>query len=93
MSVGHHRVGHDRRGVGIDEHDLVAARPQRLAGLRAGIVEFARLADNDGPRSDNQYLVNSFAFHLMNPFESVSPNRGCIISNMQPDCKAPAMHL
>ena len=45
--VGELRVGHDRRRVGVDEHDLVALLAQHLAGLHAGVVELGRLADDD----------------------------------------------
>ena len=51
--VGHFRVGHDRRRVGVDQDDAVALFAQRLAGLGAGIVELAGLADDDGPRADD----------------------------------------
>ena len=46
-AIGHIRIGHDRRRIGIDEDDPIALRAQRLAGLGAGIVEFAGLADDD----------------------------------------------
>ena len=49
--VGHDRVGHDGGRVGVHEHDLVAELAQRLAGLRAGVVELAGLADDDRARS------------------------------------------
>ena len=51
--VGHLRVGHDRRGVGVDQDDAVALLAQRLAGLGAGVVELAGLADDDRPRADD----------------------------------------
>jgi hypothetical protein len=41
-------VGHDRSGVAVHQNDFVSQRTQRLARLRAGIVEFACLADDDG---------------------------------------------
>ncbi len=52
--VGHLRVGHDRRRVAVDEDDAEALLAQRLAGLRAGVVELARLADDDRPGADDQ---------------------------------------
>ncbi len=52
--VGHLRVGHDRRRIAVDEDDPVALLPQRLAGLRAGVVELARLADDDRAGADDQ---------------------------------------
>ena len=51
--VGHLRVGHDRRRVGVDQDDAVALLAQRLAGLGAGVVELAGLADDDRPRPDD----------------------------------------
>ena len=52
--VGHLRVGHDGRGIRIHQDDAVALLLERLAGLRAGIVELARLADDDGAGADDQ---------------------------------------
>ena len=55
--VGHLRVGHDRRRVAVDEDDAVALLAQRLAGLRAGVVELAGLADDDRPGADDQDAI------------------------------------
>jgi len=55
------RVGHDRRRVAVDEHDLVALVEQHLAGLRARVVELAGLADDDGPGADDEDLVEVVA--------------------------------
>ncbi len=52
--VGELGVGHDRRRVGVDEHDLVALLAQDLAGLHAGVVELGRLADHDRSRAEDQ---------------------------------------
>ena len=46
-AVGQLRVGHDRRRIAVDEDDLEPLGAQRLAGLRAGVVELARLPDDD----------------------------------------------
>jgi len=43
-AVSQLRVGHDRGGIGIDEHNFVALGAQRLACLCAGIVKTRRLA-------------------------------------------------
>ena len=59
--VGHDGVRHDRGGVRVHQHDLVAARAKRLAGLGAGIVEFAGLSDDDRTRTDDEDLVDVFA--------------------------------
>ena len=48
------RIGHDRRRIGIDQDDAIALVLQRLHRLRAGIVELAGLADDDGPGADDQ---------------------------------------
>ncbi len=52
--IGHLRVGHDRRGIGIDQDDAIALFAQRLARLRPRIIELARLPDHDRPRADDQ---------------------------------------
>ena len=52
--VGEIGVGHDRRRVGIHQHDPVALFLERLAGLRAGIIELAGLADDDRAGADDQ---------------------------------------
>jgi hypothetical protein len=48
------RVGHDGRRIGIDEDDPITLFAQSLAGLRARIVELARLADDDRAGADDQ---------------------------------------
>ena len=52
--VGHLRIGHDRRRIGVDQDDLVVLLAQRLARLRARIVELAGLADDDRAGADDQ---------------------------------------
>jgi hypothetical protein len=52
--VGQLRIGHDRRRVRVDQDDAIALCLQRLAGLGAGIVELAGLADDDRARADDQ---------------------------------------
>jgi len=52
--VRHFRVGHDGGRVGVDQDHPVALLAQRLAGLGAGIVELAGLADDDRPRAEDQ---------------------------------------
>ena len=52
--VGRVRVGHDRRRIAVDENDLVAFLTQRLACLRARVIELARLADDDRTRADDE---------------------------------------
>ena len=59
--VGHHRVGHDRGRVAVDQGHLVAEVPQRLARLGAGVVELTRLPDDDGAGANDEDLVDVFA--------------------------------
>ena len=57
-AVGQLRVGHDRRRIAVDEHDLEAFGAQRLARLRSGIVELAGLADDDRARADDEHTLD-----------------------------------
>ena len=57
-AVGDFGIGHDRRRIGIHQDDFVALGAQRLAGLRAGIVEFAGLADDDRAGADDQDFLD-----------------------------------
>ena len=52
--VGGLGIGHDRRRIRIDQHDLIAFLPQRLAGLRAGVIKFAGLSDDDWAGANDQ---------------------------------------
>ena len=47
-------VGHDRRRVGIHQHDPIAFGLERLAGLGSGIIELAGLADDDRACTDDE---------------------------------------
>jgi hypothetical protein len=60
--VGQIRIGHDRRRIGIDQDDPIALGLQRLAGLRAGIIELAGLADDDRAGADDQDRFDVGAF-------------------------------
>ena len=53
-AVGHLGVGHDRGRVAVDQHDLEPFGAQRLARLRARVVELARLADHDRAGADDE---------------------------------------
>lgn len=57
--MGEVRVRHDGGRIGVDEHHLVALLGERLARLRAGVVELARLADDDGPRAEDHDLLDA----------------------------------
>ena len=61
LDVGPRRgrgIGHDRRGVRIDQDHFIALLAERLAGLGPRIVELAGLADDNGSRSDQKDLVD-----------------------------------
>ena len=55
--IGHGRIGHDRGGVRVHQDDSIALFAQCFAGLRAGIIKFACLADDDGARANDQDTV------------------------------------
>ena len=55
--VGELGVGHDRRGVGVDEADTQSFLAQHSAGLGAGVVELTGLTDDDRAGSDDQDVV------------------------------------
>ncbi len=52
------RIGHDGGRVGIHQHHFVAFIAQGFAGLRARVIELARLPNDDRPGADDQNLVN-----------------------------------
>jgi hypothetical protein len=52
--IGARGIGHDRRGVRVDQDNSVALVLERLARLRSGVIEFARLPDDDGAGTDDQ---------------------------------------
>ena len=52
--VGQAGVGHDGGGIGVHQDDAIALGLQRLAGLCAGVVELAGLADDDRAGADDQ---------------------------------------
>ena len=56
--VGRTGIGHDGRGIRVNEHDLVTQASQRFTGLRAGVVELAGLTDHDGTGADDHDFVN-----------------------------------
>ena len=53
------RVGHDGGRVGIDQNDLVSFFSEGLAGLGAGVVEFASLSDDNGACSDDENFFDA----------------------------------
>src|SRR6218665_126405 len=63
--IGRGRVGHDRGRVAVDQDDPVALFAQGLAGLYAGVVEFAGLADDDraGANDEDRFEVGALGHH------------------------------
>ena len=60
-TIGHFGVGHDRRGVRVDQDNLVTLFAKRFACLGAGIIKFASLPDDNRARTNDQNLMNVVA--------------------------------
>ncbi len=60
--IRHLRVRHDGRGIGVHQNDAVALLPERLTGLRTGVIELAGLPDNDGAGADDQDALDVSSF-------------------------------
>ena len=77
--IGRFRVRHDRRRIGVDQDDAIALFLQRLAGLRAGIVELARLADDDRAGADDQDALEVGTFwHVASCSPSLDGQRSAV---------------
>ena len=59
--VGEFWIGHDRRGVRVEEDNAQPLGLEHTAGLRARVVELACLADDDGTGSDHHHGVDVVA--------------------------------
>ncbi len=59
--VGEVGVRHDRRRVGVDQDDADTLLAEHTAGLRARVVELARLADHDRAGADHEDGVDVVA--------------------------------
>ena len=59
--VGKLWVGHDRRRIAVDQDNAISLFLQGPAGLNAGIVKFAPLADDDRAGANNQDRMNIIA--------------------------------
>ena len=46
--IGDHGVGHDGRGIGVEQGDFDTLFAQAAGSLGAGVVKFTCLSDNDG---------------------------------------------
>ena len=67
-AVGKTRVGHDGRRVGVDQDDLKAILLEHFAGLGAGVVELASLANDDGARTNDEDALDVSTFgHVSSP--------------------------
>ena len=67
-AVGKTRIGHDGRRVGVDQDDLKAILLEHLAGLGAGVVELAGLANNDRARANDEDALDVSTFrHVSSP--------------------------
>ncbi len=69
--IGEVGVGHDRRGVRVDQDDAHALLAQHAARLRSRVVELARLADDDRPGADDEDALDVVA--LRHQFLSPCP--------------------
>ena len=56
--VGDLGVGHDRRGVAVDQADPQPLGAQHPAGLGARVVELGGLADEDRPGADDHHVLD-----------------------------------
>ena len=65
-AVGRLRIGHDGRRIRVGQHHFKALSLERLAGLRARVVELRRLPDDDGPGAEDEDLFDVSTFwHLL----------------------------
>ena len=63
--IGDLRIGHDRRRIAVDEDHLQPFGAHRLARLTAGVVELARLSDDDRTGADDEDALQvGSAWHL-----------------------------
>ncbi len=68
-AVGEPRRRLNRRDIGIDQPDLDPLLLERLDRLRAGVVEFARLADLERSRPQHQDPHRSVAWAAASPLD------------------------
>jgi hypothetical protein len=75
----HRRVGHDRCRIRVHEDDPVALFAQRLARLRAGVVELARLPDDDRASADDENRLDVGSFR--HDGEAAAQADGIVVSS------------
>jgi hypothetical protein len=62
--------------VRVHEHDAIAFRLERLARLHAGVIELARLADDDRTGADDEDALDVGApGHGFRPSRASSPSK------------------
>ena len=76
-AVGKTWVGHDGRRVGVDQDDLKAILLEHLAGLGAGVIELAGLANNDGARTNDEDTLDVSTFRHVSSPRSRSQRNHC----------------
>ena len=65
-------VGHDGRGVAVEQHHSVALLLERLARLGSAVIEFAGLADDDGAGANQENGVEIGSFRHGGQIRSVA---------------------
>ncbi len=82
--IGHFRVGHDGRRVGVHQNNAVTLFAQRFTRLSAGVVKLTRLTDNNRARAQNQdaFYVCTF-WHCLNTPDYLAILRYCAISSIK----------
>ena len=92
-AVGQARVGHDGRRVGVDQDDLKAILLEHLAGLGAGVIELAGLANDDGARANDEDTLDVSTFRHVSSPRSRSRRNHCQRNSSQPGgpsrCRCP----
>ena len=71
--VRNRRVGHDGSRIGIHQHDLIPLLLQRQTGLRAGVVKFGSLSDDNGAGANNHdfFQVGTLCHIVSSIFSSI----------------------
>ena len=71
-------VGHNRRGVGIDQHNVETFVAQRSTRLSAGIIELRRLTNHNRTRTNYKDFIHGFIFrHKHSPLNRPRGQKVC----------------
>ena len=65
-AVGQAGIGHDRRGIRVEQHDLVAVLLEDLAGLSARVVKLASLTNDDRTGANDEDTLDIGTFRHEN---------------------------